>query len=142
MITSISKKRRGNLSNTPALGCSLISLKDTVLVNVSEDGSISIDYQAVAKFLLNTFHCISYVGTDGEGLDASSQASADLYVYDPDTGIYSRDTSALKAKITEICNGVGYQGSITTITREILHYVAYEDPRIYPFNLGEDRCQF
>lgn len=111
------------------------------LVNVSEDGSISIDYQAVAKYLLNTFHCVSYVGGgDGDGLDVSSQSSADLYVYDPDTGIYSRDASALKAKITEICNGVGYPGSITTITREILHYVAYEDPqRIYPFNLGEDR---
>jgi len=111
------------------------------LVNVSEDGSITIDYQAVAKYLLNTFHCVSYVGgEDGsEGLDNASGSSADLYVYTPETGIYSRDASALKAKITEICNGVGYPGSITTITREILHYVAYEDPqRAYPFNKGEN----
>lgn len=111
------------------------------LVNVSEDGNVSIDYQATAKYLLRTFHCVSYVGGDGgdEGLDNASNSSADLYVYDVDTGIYARDASALKAKIAEICNAVGYAGSVTTITREILHYVAYEDPqRAYPFNKGEN----
>ena len=111
------------------------------LVKIDEKGEIRLDYQRVAEYLLRTFHCVSYVGgEDSDGLDNAANSSADLYVYDPDTGIYSRDASALKAKINDICKAVWYSGAITTITREILHYVAYDDPRReYPFNKGDNR---
>ena len=112
------------------------------LVRIDERGAVHIDYQAVAQYLLRAFHCISYVGGgDGDdGLDNAANASADLYVYDPDTGIYSRDASALKARINDVCKSVGYTGSVTTITREILHYVSYDDPkRVYPFNAGDNK---
>lgn len=118
-----------------------IPLEYRHLAYLNRLGSVKLDFQACADHLLNMFHVISYTGGDGgEGMDADHRKSVDLYVYDDNIGIYTKDTSSLKSEISRIAGVVDYKDSITQAQKEILFYVAYSDPiKEYPFNQGDDK---
>lgn len=118
-----------------------IPLEYRHLAYVNRLGNIKLDFQACADHLLGIFHVVSYTGSDsGEGIDSEKSVAPDLYVYDENEGIYTRDVSSLKKEISRLAGAVEYKDSITQAQKEILFYVAYTDPKQdYPFNHGVDK---
>ena len=62
------------------------------------------------------------------------------FVYDPATGIYRKNAGELEKEIQGIARHVGYKGSVTRATKEILFYAVYSGTPIreYPFNRCTD----
>lgn len=90
-------------------------------VKINRDGEavIKLIYSEIAAYLTDKNNVISYAET--------------LYVYRD--GIYKKGEVELKAEAQAIIKAIDYKGSITEATREIIHYLTYENPETeYPFN--------
>lgn len=89
-------------------------------------GVVRLNYQGIADHLLHKYDTVTF--------------SDQVYVYDPSRGIYRPNEGELEAEIGEICRTIGYEGSVSRGTREVLYYVMYPGPpvREYPFNKCED----
>lgn len=90
-------------------------------VKINRDGEavIKLIYSEIAAYLTENNQVLSYAET--------------LYVYRD--GIYKLGEVELKAQAQAIIKALDYKGSITEATREIIHYLTYENPEPeYPFN--------
>jgi hypothetical protein len=90
-------------------------------VKINRDGEavIKLIYSEIAAYLTEKNNVLSYAET--------------LYVYRD--GIYRPGEVELKAEAQAIIKALDYKGSITDATREIIHYLTYENPETeYPFN--------
>ncbi len=80
-------------------------------------------YIEVSEMLLILHNVISFKGT--------------LYVYDD--GVYVDGTDVIKSDIANLAKDIGFNGSITKATNEIMHFMMYDAPKkAYPFNLHDN----
>jgi putative DNA primase/helicase len=90
-------------------------------IKINRDGEaiIKLIYSEIAAYLTEKNNVLSYAET--------------LYVYRD--GIYKPGEVELKAEAQAIIKALDFKGSITESTREIIHYITYENPETnYPFN--------
>ena len=90
-------------------------------VKINRDGEtvIKLIYSEIAFYLTEKNNILSYAET--------------LYIYKD--GIYQSGEIELKAAAQAIIKALDFKGSITEATREIIHYLTYENPETnYPFN--------
>lgn len=90
-------------------------------VKINRDGEtvIKLIYSEIAFYLTEKNNILSYAET--------------LYIYKD--GIYQSGEVELKAAAQAIIKALDFKGSITEATREIIHYLTYENPETnYPFN--------
>lgn len=96
------------------------------LATWNDQGGVVLEYRAIADHLLRMFHVVSHVDDDDR---------PDLYTYNEGTGIYEKNSALLKNEINRIAEAVQFKGGIRNATDQILHYVAFTDPKKeYPFN--------
>jgi putative DNA primase/helicase len=90
-------------------------------IKINRDGEaiIKLIYSEIAAYLTEKNNVLSYAET--------------LYVYRD--GIYKPGEVELKAEAQAIIKAIAFKGSITDSTREIIHYMTYDNPEPdYPFN--------
>ena len=89
------------------------------LVDVSNSGKVSLSSSGVADYITRKLNVISYKET--------------LYTYSE--GYYKEGSETIKALIIKIVRETGAKASIREVTRDVLHYIMYNDPFTdYPFN--------
>jgi hypothetical protein len=89
------------------------------LVDISNSGKVSLSSGTVADYITRKLSVISYKET--------------LYTYSE--GYYKEGSETIKALIIKIVRETGAKVSIREITRDVLHYIMYNDPFTeYPFN--------
>lgn len=90
-----------------------------VKINREGEAVIKLIYSEIAAYLTEKNNVISYAET--------------LYVYRD--GIYKTGEVELKAEAQAIIKAIAFKGSITDSTREMIHYLTYDNPETdYPFN--------
>jgi len=97
-----------------------------IFCRINQNGRILFNYAAIADYLHNRFHTITFHPISGP---------YKMFIYDEDIGIYRPNSGDLESVINRIFELSDAVGSVVRDTKEILHLISSKNRyTTYPFN--------